>query len=146
MHQLSHTYVIFICISGDDKRVGGILKANERYASPEQPLHLFLCPVISFDGRRSCVKKPGKTCSSLPASQMQPEESRWKKAQCVAFTTLFIFPSAYSFGSSLCRNRADEEEPASQLDPGQSTGPRHPTGLKSPLHFFSLQQDSFCSF
>ena len=99
-------------------------------------LHLFL-PFHSLVV--ACLKKPGETCSSMSACQMQPTWSIvWRLRNLSLFRPLHLSPLSVET-VSMWRRRS-----ASQVDPGQSTGRRHPTGLKSSLHFFSLHTDSFC--
>ena len=62
----------------------------------------------------------------------------WRLRNLSLFRPLHLSPLSVET-VSMWRRRS-----ASQVDPGQSTGRRHPTGLKSSLHFFSLRRDSFC--
>ena len=70
---------------------------------------------------------------------MQPTWSIvWRLRNLSLFRPLHLSPLSVETVSMWGRRSA------SQVDPGQSTGRRHPTGLKSSLHFFSLHTDSFC--
>ena len=123
-----------VVCTGDDKRVGWIL--NERFASPA--LHLFLCPVNSFIGRGLCEETRGDSSEPKATRRVALKAS----ARC-RFSTQSIFPSPPAqIHSALCVETVQTRRSrlGSQLDPGQSTGARHPTGPKSPLHFFH----SFC--
>ena len=124
-----------VCSDACHKRaIWGMLEANDLSlaASSSFPLPFHSLVV-------ACLKKPGETCSSMSACQMQPTWSIvWRLRNLSLFRPLHLSPLSVET-VSMWRRRS-----ASQVDPGQSTGRRHPTGLKSSLHFFSLRRDSFC--
>ena len=124
-----------VCSDACHKRaIWGMLEANDLSLAASSS---FLLPFHSLVV--ACLKKPGETCSSMSACQMQSTWSIvWRLRNLSLFRPLHLSPLSVET-VSMWRRRS-----ASQVDPGQSTGRRHPTGLKSSLHFFSLHTDSFC--